>query len=172
MATRWRMPPDNWRGPGLLESFEPDEFHEVVDGALAGLDARELERQPDVGEHRPPRQQRGLLERDAEMVIAARGRGILSVHERFTARRGLEIGEDPQDRRLPAARRAEQRGERAIRRSEVDALERDDLGTADLEDLAELAQRDAVVRDDGRLGVGGVDAGQGLEGSHVTQALS
>ena len=71
--------------------------------------------------HRPPRQQRRLLERDAEVVVAAGRRRLLAVHERLPARRLLEVGEDPQDRRLPAARRSEQRDERARRASEVDA---------------------------------------------------
>ena len=133
---------------------------------------RQLERQLDVGDDRSPRQQRRFLERDAEVMVAARGRRLLAVHERLAARGRLEVGEDPQDRRLPAARRAEQRGERARRRREVDAVERDDRGAPDLEDLAELAERDAVVVDDGGLVGYGVGAGQGLEGSHVTRGSS
>ena len=118
------------RGPRLLEALEADELDQVVDDAVRGLDARELERQPDVRDHRAPRQQRGLLERDAEVVVAPRGRGLLAVDERLPARRRLEVGEDAQDRRLAAPRRAEQGGEGPRRRREVDALERDDLRAA------------------------------------------
>ena len=57
---------------------------------------------------------------------AARRR--LAVHEHLAARRRLEVGEDPQDRRLPAARRPEERDEGALGDVEVDALERDDRG--------------------------------------------
>ena len=156
-------------GPRLFEALEPHEPHERVDGVVSDLHAGQLQGEPDVGDHRPPRQQRRLLERDPEVMIAAGGRGILPVHQRLPTGGRFEIREDPQDRRLAAPRRAEQGGERAHRRCEVDALQRDDFGAPDLEDLAELTQRYPVVGDETGLRHIGVDARQGLEGSHVTQ---
>ncbi len=106
------------------------------------------------------------MERDPEMVIATRRRGILAVHERLTARRDLEIGEDPQNRGLPTPRGSEERGERTHGRREVDALERDDLRPADAEDLPELTQRDPVVGDDPRFVGRGVGTRQGVGKRH------
>jgi hypothetical protein len=132
-------------GPGLLEALQPHQLHEVGDVDRLLLHPRHLERQLDVGGHRAPRQQRGLLEGDADVVLAAGHGRRLAVDEHLSGRRLLEVGEDPQDRGLPAARRAEEGDEPAFGRLVVDVLERDHGVALDLEDLLEPAQGDPVV---------------------------
>ena len=57
-------------------------------------------------------------------------------------------------------------GERSRRRREVDAFERDDLRSADAEDLPELTQRDAVVGDDAEIVGRRVGSRQGVGRRH------
>ena len=149
IATRWRMPPESWLGPRALETVETDEPDQVADGLLVRLSAGDLERNGDVRLGAPPGQQRRILEGDADAMLAPhRVRGP-AVQADLAGARRFEAGEEPQQRRLAAARGAEQGGERSGGRGKVDArerldfsvLQREPLGDAGGEKAADLGPR-------------------------------
>ena len=133
------MPPDSCAGLAFSKPFRPTSSIISSHVGLVDRAPGDLERQADVRQHAAPRQQRGVLERDAELVRLAQLRRRLAVDADRAAGRRLEAGEDAQDRRLAAARRAEQREERALVGVQVRVLaaprrscapEREDLGQA------------------------------------------
>ena len=107
-APRWRMPPDSWCGRFLAK---PSRWTAVSScstprPALGLGHAGQAHRQLDVGGDRQPREQRRLLEhqrRPAGDVDRPR-------------RRRVEPGDEVEDRRLAAARRADEADELAARR--------------------------------------------------------
>ena len=101
--------------PGRLEALEADQLDQVGDGVGADLHPADLERQPDVGRDGAPRQQRRVLEGDAELVLAAdRRRAIRRAPAPCRTVGVLQVGEDAQHRRLAAAGRPEQGQELAL----------------------------------------------------------
>ena len=93
-----------------------------------------------VVEHRHVPEQRVVLEHEADLALAhvLVGR-VLAVEQDAAVGRVLEAGDDAQQRRLAAARRAEQRDELAGRELEADIVERDEVA----ERLADVADFDA-----------------------------
>ena len=91
----------------------------------------------------PPVVEHGVLEDDPVVAVEPRLVRGLAVDER-PRRRGLDqVADDAQQRRLAAARRADQRDELARADVEVDVLERDDPAALEL-------LRHALERDGGR----------------------
>jgi hypothetical protein len=112
--------------PVVGELREPDQLEQLV-GACAAPGpalAVQLQRQLDVGADGPPLEQAGLLEGDAVVLVEARLARRLAVDERGALRRLDQVGDDAQQRRLAAARRADERHELAGGDAEVDARER------------------------------------------------
>ena len=113
MAARWRMPPDSWAGLARSNPWSPTRSMSSWTRAGSGVAPRQLAGERDVRRHRAPRQQRGVLEGDGDLAVAPQLAGSSpSIDDRAGGRR-LEPGDDPQQRRLPAARRADERGHRA-----------------------------------------------------------
>ncbi len=127
------MPPDNSRGIGALEAGQLDARERMSDVLfrVRPRDALEPERQPYIVEHVRPWRQRRLLEYEAQARLAA------PLH--IAGGIGGQSGDDPQHRRLAAARGAEQREELAVADVEIDVLQRD---RSALEGFADSAQAD------------------------------
>ncbi len=115
------------RGLGLLEAGEPDQLDQVVDQAGLGGDARRppaaagccrrrcaTAAAPPPGRRCRARGRAGSPGSDRPLISAVPEVGL------------LQAGEDAQDRRLAAARRAEQRQERVLHGAEVDGGQRVD----------------------------------------------
>ena len=111
MPTRCCMPPDSSRGIFALEAHEPDQLEEAL--ARSELSGRNrfimLERKQHVVEHARPRQQRRRLEDDAG--LGARLAHRLAVDRDAARGRRDEAGDEPQQRRLAAARRPDEADE-------------------------------------------------------------
>ena len=71
MATRWRIPPDSWLGPGLGEALQPDQLEQVVDPGPIVRRPDGLQGEADVVGDVAPRQQRRVLEGDPDLVGGA-----------------------------------------------------------------------------------------------------
>ena len=111
------------------EFREFDEFeHFVRAGPTPGLvPALQLERQLDVLLDGAPVEQARLLERHAVVLVEAGLRSRLAVHDDAAVGRLDEVGDQAEQRRLPAPRRADQRHELARLDGELDAGQRVDL---------------------------------------------
>ncbi|OLT20400.1 hypothetical protein BJF78_09935 [Pseudonocardia sp. CNS-139] len=147
--------------PRVLEAGEADEREQVADPLPVHRAARHAERQRDVLPRRRPRQQRVLLERDAEPVRADEvGRAALLDGDRALGGL-LQARDHAQHRRLAAARRAEQRDELAVPDREIEPFERAHGGAAaEREVLDDAGQGDCGSRPAGGV-VGGADRGGG-----------
>ena len=128
-------------GVVLLEPGELDELDHLLDArrALRAVPAQHLERQRDVLRDRAPVVEDGRLEDDPVVAVEPRLAGRLAVDRDVARRRLDDVADDAQQRRLPAARRSDQRDELATLDLEVDALERRDTALA--EDLRDAADR-------------------------------
>ena len=133
-AMRWRWPPDSCDGQTVGELLEVDELeqlvHPLLDLVLRPL--ADLEAERDVAEDREVLERGVVLEHEADVAPLRRQR-------RWRRRRrsrprpqsgSLEPGDDAQQRRLAAAARAEQRGQRPVRDVDGDVVERDEIAEA------------------------------------------
>ena len=106
---------------GQADALELLHRHRLARGRVAALD---LQRQHDVGEHRAPWKERRRLE---DVAVGAGQARLVRAHAVDLDRaRGdrLEVGDDAQQRRLAAARRADERDELAGRDRQVDLAQR------------------------------------------------
>ena len=100
--------------------------------------AAKLQAVADVVGHGQVRKQRVVLEDDADVALGGRqARDVPPVEHDRALRQALEARDEPQQRRLPGAARAEQGQELARRDREVDAVQRDH-GPELLADAAQL----------------------------------
>ena len=123
---------------GLLQA---DEL-QILRGGRLDLAARELalpRPERDVVAHVHPGKQRVILKHHA--AIAARPRNRAAAHRDGAVGRLLEAGDDAQQRRLPAARRADQANELSRCDRKVDAPERLDLAVAHAKALGHAGHR-------------------------------
>ena len=152
-ATRCRWPPESWCGLRFANWPELDHLEHLADAPrdLGLRHAHLLEAEGDVLLDRHVREQRVRLEHHVHGLLVRRHVGhVDAVDVDLAAGRPLEAGQHPQQRRLAAARAAEQAEDLLL----VD-VERD---VVDGDELAELL-RDAIDPDEGL----GVRIGPGLE---------
>ena len=126
IATRCCMPPESWLGRSAAKSARPTSC-EQLRGAGAALGLRDpvhVQRQLDVLRDRPPLQQAGLLERDAVVLVQPGLPGGLAADQHRAGAGLLQVGDHPQQRRLPAPGRPDQRHELAGRQPQLDARQR------------------------------------------------
>ena len=118
----------------LLEALELDEVDQLLDAVvpLPAVPAEDLERQPDVLLHGAPVEEHRVLEDDPVVAVEPRLVRALAVHDHVAGARLDQVADDPEERRLAAARRADQRDELARPDLELDVLERPDLSLAEL----------------------------------------
>ena len=112
----------------LREPGEPDELEHLAHAALqlALRDALSLEPERDVVLDRHVREERVALEDGVDVALVGREPDdVLVAEEDAPLGRLLEAADHPQRRRLPAARRAEQREERAARDLDRDPVDCD-----------------------------------------------
>jgi hypothetical protein len=131
-------------GVPVGEVREAHHVEQVLDpgASVGGCHAVQLERQHDVPRDRAPRQQAGLLERDAVVLVEPRLPRRLAEHGERAAGRLVEVGDEAHEGGLAASARADERDELAGRDREVDALERAHLAGARLEHLVDTAHLD------------------------------
>jgi hypothetical protein len=141
---------------GVLETEQPHDAHHLCHalGKLLGREAQGLEHHLDVSRDRHPGVEREALEDERDPRVPPLERD--AVLEHLPLHRGDEPGEDPQQRRLAAARWAEQRHHLPGSHDEVDLLEhRKPLAAGRGEgerDAARLAERGRGLRIDLRCG--------------------
>ena len=116
-----------WRVPFLL---------------FGGGKAHDLERQSHVLVDGAPREQGGGLEHIAIGAVEPRIRRRLAVDGDRPRRRLFEIGDDTQERRLPAARRTDEGDELALHDIEIDVTQSDDAAVAGGEGQAKAFRGD------------------------------
>jgi hypothetical protein len=97
----------------LLESGELDELDHVPHARcpLRAIPAEHLEREGDVLDDRTPVVQDRCLEHDAVVAVEPRPARRLPVDGDLTVGRLDDVADDPEQRRLPAPRRPDQRDE-------------------------------------------------------------
>ena len=144
IATRWRMPPESSPGSACSKPRRPTSpiRSRMRDAARADRPAEHLERQRDVASRpcaraaapRPGRRRRSAAR-------AAPPRATCRRSAPGPSSSGSSPSADPQDRRLAAAGRADQRGERAGRAVERDVAQRLDRLSAPGIGLAEAGER-------------------------------
>jgi len=119
---------------GILETLEADELDLVsraVDHLSLAHGALGLDAEDDVAEDRAPREQAGLLEHHG--AIGARLRDLAPVEREGSGGDRDEAVDRVEERRLAAARRADDREELAGPHREVDALDRGEEGVRALQ---------------------------------------
>ena len=139
--------------PGVLvlEALQVDHL-QPARRALAPLRRRQahhLERQHHVALDRAPREQRRRLEHVAVLPAEPRLLGADAVDPDRARARPLQIGDDPQQRGLAAAGRADQRDEVAVEDGKVDLGQRVDRAVSGGE-----GERNPVHRNHGRCRLG------------------
>ena len=144
IATRWRMPPESSCGYADSLPFRPDQLEQLARRRLgaAGAAHRHLQRQLDVGQRRAPGQERRILEHEADVAAQARGLGRGAEDADLAVVGRDQVGDDAQEGRLAAARRAEQRQELARGDVEAQALQRGDRPPRREEADAQVAAAD------------------------------
>ena len=132
IATRWRWPPESWRGLRCQKLLDAQHPRHLGDAAL-DLGARQaavLEPEGQVLAHRHVRIEGIGLEHHGEPAIG--GSHVvdpLAVEHDVAAGGPLKAGDDAQQGRLAAAGRADEDDELAMRHLEVDLV--DDAGGAE-----------------------------------------
>lgn len=129
-------------GPVTGELLQLDEF-EHFHCALAAfllVDALHLEWKLDVAEHGSPVHQPRLLEHHAVLAGLAGVCRRLAVHRNGSRGRLHEVTDDPEQGALATTGRAEQGDERTGFDVEIDGVERVDVSSGGVEDLADGLQ--------------------------------
>ena len=118
IATRCCMPPESCPGRDPAKSASPTSSSSSAARARRSAlpTPCTCSGQLDVLRDRPPLQQPGLLERDPVVLVEPGLPGGLAADAHRARARLLQVGDHPQQRRLPAPRRADQRHELAVRR--------------------------------------------------------
>ena len=132
------LAPGELRRIAVAQALELDEVQELVD-ALADLVLRplpHLQAERDVVAHGHVLEGGVVLEDEPDVPLLRRERGrVLSGEEDLARVRGLEPGDDPEQRRLPGAARPEERRQRPALDVERHVVDRDEVAEA-LRDVA------------------------------------
>ena len=137
------LPAGQLRGVARAETFHADQREGVVDdprqtGAVQAVAARP---EGDVRRHRQMREQRVVLKDRVDRAAVGRRAGHVPAADPDLAARGLhEAGDDPQQRRLAAAARPQQRHELAFGDIDRDIRQRGNRAVALLQ-VADLDER-------------------------------
>src|SRR5262249_3330179 len=134
------LPAGELAGLPLVVPAELDRLEDAVDARadLALLHARPPQPEGDVVEDVEVGKERVALEHGVDLAAVRRRRWhVGAVEQDLSLRRALEAGDEPQGRRLAAARRAEQGEELACLDGDVDPVDGGDL-TELLSQLDEL----------------------------------
>ena len=127
-------------GPALEQLLEPEQACDLDDAAL-DLGLRRLPHLQPVAEvlrHRHVRVERVVLEHHRDVAVAGREPGDLALADPDVALGHLlEAGDHPQQRRLPAARGADEDHELAAPDRQADVVDGADVPVVDLSDLLE-----------------------------------
>ena len=146
MATRWRWPPESWRGIALEQRREPEDLRGALDARLDLLlrRAAQLQREGHVVGDRHVRVERVVLEHHGDVALFRRHVVDDALADADLSRGDvLEPGDHPQQGRLAAARRPDQDDELAVADVDVDAV--NDLKRAEgLADLTDGHRRHAL----------------------------
>ena len=124
------LPARELRGIPLREALELDELQQLVHplGDLRLRTLADLEAERDVVVHGHVLEGGVVLEHEADAALLRRPAGdVLAVDEDRAHVGRLEPGDDPEQRGLAAAARAEERGERSRRDLHRDVVERDEV---------------------------------------------
>jgi hypothetical protein len=110
------------------EVGQPDQLEQLrhAGAALCATGSVQRQGQLDVAGHGLPGQESGLLERDAVVLVESRLASRLAEDAELSRRRGVEVGDEPQQGALAAAAGSDQRHELPRCDAEVDRLERCD----------------------------------------------
>ena len=108
-------------GVGARRQTDPRQQRAADALGLGGAAPGQQRAEAHVLDHGLPGEERGILEHDT--AVGARGGDRLTVDRHASARRRDEAGERVEQRRFPAARRAEHTDELAARNIERDAVE-------------------------------------------------
>jgi len=135
---------------GIFPAGQPDQGEQLLGRsvAAAAIRAANLERQADVLDDRAPGEQRGILEHEADVAVAARRLGRPAEHGDRAGRWRHQIGDHAQQCRLAATGGPEQREEAAVGHAQTDVVERVD-GAA----VGRETNRDAVAHHSRRRGL-------------------
>ena len=143
--------------PGMVvaEALELDEVEHLRHARPAPLllPAEHLERQRDVLRDRAPVEEHCVLEHDPVVAVDARLLRRLAVDGHRSRRRLDQVADHAQQRRLAAARRADQRDELARLQLEIDVLECGDVSLR--ERLRHALDRDDRLRRSAHVVVSG-----------------
>src|SRR5262249_22807167 len=120
---------------------QPDQVRDTLP-RFALVAAEDIERQRDVARDRAPRQQRRILEGDADLAAAADHVRWLSADRDGASVVSFEPDGDAEKRGLAAAGRANQGGERSGRAVEREILEDRERAAAHQEALGDIRERD------------------------------
>ena len=126
-AARCCMPPESWRGPPLPLPLQPDEGQRLAHAApdLRLGHAALAQAEGHVLEHRHVGEERIGLKHHAEPPLVGRARRhVLAVDDHAAGARRHEARDQVERRRLPAARRAEEREQLALVHREVEGIHR------------------------------------------------
>src|SRR5215210_2612916 len=146
----------------LLEAAQLDEVDHLGHARLPALPVPpgHLQREGDVLRNGAPVVEDGVLEDDPVVAVEPRRMGALAVDEDLALSGPDQVGDDPEERRLAAARGADQGDELARLHVEIDPVEREHVPS--LEALRE------VLHEDG----GGVGAHATFSGARRTSRRS
>jgi hypothetical protein len=117
-------------GIALVVAGQPHDAQQLVDSLADGLLRllADLQAEGDVLAHGHVLERGVVLEHEADpAALRRKPRGVGAVDLDRPAVGLLEPGDDAQQRRLPRAARAEQRGQRAVRDLERHAVQRDEV---------------------------------------------
>src|SRR5215213_3580437 len=126
----------------LLEAAQLDEVDHLRHARFPPLPvpSGHLEREGDVLRHGAPVVEDGVLEDDPVVAVEPRPVRLLAVDEHVALGRADQVADDPEERRLAAARGADQGDELTRLDVEVDPVEREHV--APLEALREVLHED------------------------------
>ena len=135
-----------FRRPGVLETLQTRQGHQLADAVRRRRETGDLEGQPQVTLDRPPGQQRVLLEGYAQRVLRLQLARRLTVDLHLAEGRLVKAGEQTQHCALAASRGTDQRHEFAVTDLHVERTQGSEGFSATRAGSAQEGSRDPCVR--------------------------